>query len=424
MKKVLIISYYWPPSGGSGVQRWLKFSKFLPKYGIKPYVYTPKNPTIELIDNELTKQISNDVTVWKKKIYEPYSIKNMFSKKSKKTETSGVISNSKFGFIFNWIRGNFFIPDPKVLWIKPSINYLEKKLTENSIDTIISTGPPHSMHLIALALKNKLNLKWIADFRDPWSELDMLNEFHLTKSSINRHKSLENQVLKKCNICLTVSEKWVKMFSELGARNVKLITNGFDEDDFKVSTEVSVDKFVIGHFGLINHLRNPTMLWKALNQICEENNDFDSKLEIRLSGNIDLNILSKIENFKYLKGKIKNLGYLSHSEVIKQYNKSNVLLLLLFNSESGKGNYPGKVFEYFATQKPILSFGPSESDTKELFSEFNKAFYHSYDDSIDIIKKTIEILFSKNYKSDNYDLKRFTRENLTKELADLIISID
>ena len=214
------------------------------------------------------------------------------------------------------------------------------------------------------------------------------------------------------------------MFSELGARNVKLITNGFDKDDFKVSTGVSVDKFVIGHFGLINHLRNPTMLWKALNQICEENNDFDSKLEIRLSGNIDLNILSKIENFKYLKGKIKNLGYLSHSEVIKQYNKSNVLLLLLFNSESGKGNYPGKVFEYFATQKPILSFGPSESDTKELFSEFNKAFYHSYDDSIDIIKKTIEILFSKNYKSDHYDLKRFTRENLTKELADLIISID
>ena len=424
MKKVLIISYYWPPSGGSGVQRWLKFSKFLPKYGIKPYIYTPKNPTIELIDNELTKQISNDVTVWKKKIYEPYSIKNMFSKKSKKTETSGVISNSKSGYIFNWIRGNFFIPDPKILWIKPSINYLEKKLTENSIDTIISTGPPHSMHLIALALKNKLNLKWIADFRDPWSELDMLNEFHLTKSSINRHKSLENQVLKKCDICLTVSEKWVKMFSELGARNVKLITNGFDEDDFKVSTEVSVDKFVIGHFGLINHLRNPTMLWKALNQICEENNDFDSKLEIRLSGNIDLNILSKIENFKYLKGKIKNLGYLSHSEVIKQYNKSNVLLLLLFNSESGKGNYPGKVFEYFATQKPILSFGPSESDTKELFSEFNKAFYHSYDDSIDIIKKTIEILFSKNYKSDHYDLKRFTRENLTKELADLIISID
>ena len=424
MKKVLIISYYWPPSGGSGVQRWLKFSKFLPKYGIKPYVYTPKNPTIELIDNELTKQISNDVTVWKKKIYEPYSIKNMFSKKSKKTETSGVISNSKFGFIFNWIRGNFFIPDPKVLWIKPSINYLEKKLTENSIDTIISTGPPHSMHLIALALKNKLNLKWIADFRDPWSELDMLNEFHLTKSSINRHKLLEKQVLKKCDICLTVSEKWVKMFSELGARNVKLITNGFDEDDFKVSTEVSLDKFVIGHFGLINHLRNPTMLWKALNQICEENNDFDSKLEIRLSGNIDLNILSKIENFKYLKGKIKNLGYLSHSEVIKQYNKSNVLLLLLFNSESGKGNYPGKVFEYFATQKPILSFGPSESDTKELFTEFNKAFYHSYDDSIDIIKKTIEKLFSKNYKSDHYDLKRFSRENLTKELADLIISID
>lgn len=424
MKKVLIISYYWPPSGGSGVQRWLKFSKFLPKYGIKPYVYTPKNPTIELIDNELTKQISNDVTVWKKKIYEPYSIKNVFSKKSKKTETSGVISNSKFGYIFNWIRGNFFIPDPKVLWIKPSINYLEKKLTENSIDTIISTGPPHSMHLIALALKNKLNLKWIADFRDPWSELDMLNEFHLTKSSIKRHKSLENQVLKKCDICLTVSEKWVKMFSELGARNVKLITNGFDEDDFKVSNEVSVDKFVIGHFGLINHLRNPTMLWKALNQICEENIDFDSKLEIRLSGNIDLNILSKIEKFKYLKGKIKNLGYLSHSEVIKQYNKSNVLLLLLFNSESGKGNYPGKVFEYFATQKPILSFGPSESDTKELFTEFNKAFYHSYDDSIDIIKKTIETLFSKNYKSDHYDLKRFTRQNLTKELADLIISID
>ena len=423
MKKVLIISYYWPPSGGSGVQRWLKFSKFLPKYGIKPYIYTPKNPTIELNDNELTKQISNDVTVWKKKIYEPYSIKNIFFKKSKKTETSGVISKSRFGYIFNWIRGNLFIPDPKVLWIKPSINYLEKKIIENSIDTIISTGPPHSMHLIALALKNKLNLKWIADFRDPWSELDMLNEFHLTKSSINRHKSLESQVLKKCDICLTVSEKWLKMFSELGARNVKLVTNGFDEEDFKDSTETSEDKFVIGHFGLINHLRNPIMLWNALNQICKKNKDFSSKLEIRLSGNIDLNILSMMENFKYLKGKIKNLGYLSHSEVIRQYNKANVLLLLLFNSESGEGNYPGKLFEYFATQKPIISFGPTESDTKNLLSNFGKSFYHSYSDSLESVTKSIEILFKKEYNSQKYDTKKYNRSYLTKKLSDIINSL-
>ena len=405
------------------MQRWLKFSKFLPKYGIKPYIYTPKNPTIELNDNELTKQISNDVTVWRKKIYEPYSIKNIFSKKSKKTETSGVISNSKFDYIFNWIRGNLFIPDPKVLWIKPSIIYLEKKLIENSIDTIISTGPPHSMHLIALALKNKLNLKWIADFRDPWSELDMLNEFHLTKSSINRHKLLENQVLKKCDICLTVSEKWVKMFSELGARSVKLITNGYDEEDFKGFTEISKDKFVIGHFGLINHLRNPTMLWHALNQICKENKDFDSKLEIILSGNIDLNILSKIENFKYLKGKIKNLGYLSHSEVIKQYNKANVLLLLLFNSESGEGNYPGKLFEYMATQKPIISFGPTESDTKNLLSNFGKSFYHCYSDSLESVTKSIDILFKKEYSSWKYDTKKYNRSYLTKKLSDIINSL-
>jgi len=423
MKKVIIITYYWPPAGGSGVQRWLKFTKYLPKYNWQPIIYTPENPYFEVQDEALLSDIPDEAEIWKTPIWEPYALKDKLFGKGGKSQSAGVVSNKKSlkNKVLNWVRGNVFIPDPKIYWVKPSVKVLLKKIQKEGIEHIITTGPPHSMHLIGLGLKKAMpNLKWIADFRDPWSELDLLDEFHLSNNSRKKHKDLEREVLQTADVVLTVSEAWVEDLKRLGGNRVELITNGYDTTDFELKPKTN-DKFIIGHYGLLNHLRNPKNLWKVLANLCEENNKFNSKLEIHLSGNIDGEVLAEIESFSYLKGKVKQLGYLSHSQVLEQYNQADVLLLLLFNSNSGVGNYPGKIFEYFAAKKPILAFGPISSDAERLIEKTNTGKYFSYDDenlNIDILD-----LFNNPNNFDFENMEGFSREKLTYDLANLLNSL-
>jgi glycosyltransferase involved in cell wall biosynthesis len=420
MKKVLIITYYWPPSGGSGVQRWLKFTKYLPKYNWQPIIYTPENPYFEVKDKALLNDIPSEAKIWKTPIWEPYALKDKLFGKGSESQSAGVITNKKSlkNKVFNWVRGNVFIPDPKIYWVKPSVKVLLKKMLEEDIHHIITTGPPHSMHLIGLGLKKAMPiLKWIADFRDPWSELDLLNEFQLNNSSMKKHKDLEREVLQTADVTLTVSETWVKVLKRLGGNRVELITNGYDADDFELKSKTN-DKFIIGHYGLLNHLRNPKNLWKSLNSLCEENTEFNGRLEIHLSGNIDNEVIAEIESYYFLKGKVKQLGYLSHAQVLEQYNQVDVLLLLLFNSKSGIGNYPGKIFEYFAAKKTILAFGPISSDAERLIKNTNRGKYFSYDDTN--LKIDILDLFNNPNNFDFENMESFSREKLTYDLSNLL----
>ena len=420
MKKVLIITYYWPPAGGSGVQRWLKFTKYLPKYNWQPIIYTPENPYFEVQDEALLNDIPTEAKIWKTPIWEPYALKDKLFGKGSESQSAGVITNKKSlkNKVLNWVRGNVFIPDPKIYWVKPSIKVLLKRIQEEDIDHIVTTGPPHSMHLIGLGLKKAMpNLKWIADFRDPWSELDLLNEFQLNNSSRKKHKDLEKEVLQTANVTLAVSETWVEDLERLGAKKVKLITNGYDEDDFELKHKTN-DKFIIGHYGLLNHLRNPKNLWKSLADLCEENKVFNSKLEIHLSGNIDVEVISEIESYSYLIDKIKQLGYLSHLQVLEQYNQADVLLLLLFNSKSGVGNYPGKIFEYFAAKKTILAFGPLSSDAERLIENTKTGKYFSYDNTN--LKIDILDLFNNPNNFDFENTETFSREKLSHDLSNLL----
>ena len=420
MKNVLIITYYWPPAGGSGVQRWLKFTKYLPKYNWQPIIYTPENPYFEVKDQALLNDIPAEAKIWKTPIWEPYALKDKLFGKGSESQSAGVITNKKSlkNKLLNWVRGNVFIPDPKIYWVRPSVKVLLKKILEEDIHHIITTGPPHSMHLIGLGLKKAMpNLKWIADFRDPWSELDLFNEFQLNNSSMKKHKDLEREVLQTADVTLTVSETWVKDLKRLGGDRVELITNGYDADDFELKPKTN-DKFIIGHYGLLNHLRNPKNLWKSLNSLCDENTEFNNKLEIHLSGNIDGEVLAEIESYSCLKAKVKQLGYLSHAQVLEQYNQADVLLLLLFNSKSGIGNYPGKIFEYFAAQKPILAFGPISSDAERLIKNTNTGKYFSYDDTN--LKTDILDLFNNPNNFDFENMENFSREKLTYDLANLL----
>ena len=203
----------------------------------------------------------------------------------------------------------------------------------------------------------------------------------------------------------------------LGGGSVELITNGYDAADFELKPKTN-DKFIIGHYGLLNHLRNPKNFWKALADLCEKNTDFNDKLEIHFSGNIDGEVLAEIEAYPQLKDKVKLLGYISHAQVLQQYNEADVLLLLLFNSKSGVGNYPGKIFEYFAAQKPILIFGPEGSDTQRLISDSQTGSYFSYEEQN--IENEILNLFNVRSKLVSFDISRFSRENLAGELSDLL----
>jgi len=207
MKQVLIITYYWPPTGGGGVQRWLKFAKYLPEFGWKPVIYTPENPDFEIKDDSLLKDVDSVTVVLKQPIWEPFGLYRKLLGKTA-TQKQGVIEPSGSSLLSRfslWVRANLMIPDPRKFWIKPSINYLVKYLKKNPVDIIITTGPPHSMHMIGLGIKKKLDIPWIADFRDPWSDWDVLDLLKISNTARRKHKTLEHQVFKHADKVLTVS---------------------------------------------------------------------------------------------------------------------------------------------------------------------------------------------------------------------------
>jgi len=372
MKKVLIITYYWPPSGGAGVQRWLKFAKYLPQYGWEPIIYTPENPDFAIEDQSLQKDISKDLQVIKRKIWEPYEIyKALIGKKGQKVNVSFAGAGKRQGFIHRLalsIRGNFLIPDPRCFWIRPSVHYLRKYLKDNPVDAIISTGPPHSMHLIGLKLHRKTNIPWIADFRDPWTNIDFYRELNLNWVADLIHHRKEKQVISEATEVVSVTPTWCRELSEKAGRPVSLVHNGYDEEDIiRINDPIDTD-FSIVHIGSINAARNPKVLWIALNELIQEQPELKKNLKIKLVGNIEPVVFSDIESYN-LTDYIEKIGYLSHQEAIVFQQTSQLLLLLINNTPNAGGILTGKLYEYMASARPILAIGPVVSDIATLLDE-------------------------------------------------------
>lgn len=424
--KILIITYYWPPSGGPGVQRWLKFVKYLPEFGWKPTVFIPENPSYPIVDETLEKEVSGDLEIIKTKIWEPYQIAEFFGKDNKKFKAGqfDVGKNQSWkSRISIWIRGNFFIPDARVFWVKPSVRFLKKYLKENHFDAFVTTGPPHSLHLIGLELKKDFpNLKWIADFRDPWTEISYYKHLKLSKSSDEKHRVLEQKVFENADITLATSFTDAENFRKRGARAF-CITNGFDDEE-KMGEKTFSPKFTLSYIGVLEQLRNPEILWKVLNDIIIENEDFRNGFELKFAGRIDGKILENIENTA-LKNSVKNLGYLSHGEANAEMQNSDLLLITNFPDESSKGIIPGKIFEYLATGNPILSFGPKDADVEKILDETNAGKHFSYDDFTGL-KSFILDKFNDwkngNRSSKPQEIERFSRKNLTQKLAEILSS--
>ena len=422
LKKVLIITYYWPPSAGSGVQRWLKFAKYLPEFGWHPYIYTPENPDFELKDEGLLSDVPTDCTVIKKPIWEPYSLAKKFS--GDKKINVGVVGDgpnktSQVKKIMNWIRGNLFIPDPRVFWRRSSVNFLKSYIIKEEITHIVTTGPPHSMHLIGLGLKRKLDLKWIVDIRDPWSKLDFLDTFYVTKYSRKKYEKMEKEVLSECDIVLGTSPSMKHELLEFDHSKFNCITNGYDREDFPTQrNEVNEKEITIYHAGLLNKMRNPVKLWESINNLCEKDHELDKRLRIHLAGVIDPNVISSIKSFKHLENKLIVEEYKSHKEVLSDYRKSTILLLLINNTGNARVNIPGKLFEYIASKKNILCIGETTADAALIVNNNNLGMCYSYTDQVDVkgiinhkIQESIEIS------------EDFTRKSLTEKLVKILESI-
>jgi glycosyltransferase involved in cell wall biosynthesis len=421
VKRVLIVTYYWPPSGGGGVQRWLKFVKYLRDFGWEPIIYTPKNPDFELQDESLLDDVPKGIEVLKNTIWEPFGLyKLLFGKKA--VQKQGVVANSSGSFFSKLaigLRGNYFIPDARVFWVRTSVNYLTRYLKSHKIDALVTTGPPHSLHLIGLEIKNRLGIKWVADFRDPWSKWDVLDQLNLTRRARKNHQNLEHSVLTGADLILTVSPSLKSSLEEMGSNKTTVITNGYDlepVDDIQVLPE----KFRISHIGLLNKGRNPEMLWAVLAELVEDIPGFGDDLEIYLSGTIEEEVLTSIRKYEDLQEHYVNAGYLSHNEVKEAHLQSAILLLLVNNTDNGKWILPGKMYEYIAHNRPILSLGMKNSDADNLLKDVGFEGCIEYDDKERIKSFIVSVYnaFKNGSISQNTgNVEKYHRRELTKSLA-------
>lgn len=422
--KVLIISYYWPPAGGPGVQRWLKFVKYLPDFGIEPVVYVPENPTYPLIDKGLQDEVNPQAVIIRKRITEPYNWASAFSKKSTKDISSGIIPDKKKQSLLQrlmlWVRGNLFIPDARVLWVKPSVAFLKDYIAKHGIKTVITTGPPHSLHLIGLQLKKELGIKWVADFRDPWTTIGYHKELKLGKAAAKKHKELEHEVLNTADHVIVTSPTTKKEFEAITTMPVTVITNGYDVEN--IGRQTPDEKFTLAHIGSFLSERNPLALWQALQELISENEAFRETFQLKLIGAVSAEVLASI-NSSGLSGFVNNMGYVSHSTALAEQRKSQVLLLVEIDSEDTKCIIPGKLFEYMAAERPILSIGPEGADLAEIIKATNTGVFATYTEK-ERIKDTLLEYFSQykdeKLKANAIGLQGYSRKNLTAKLAELL----
>ncbi|CAL43863.1 glycosyltransferase family 4 protein [Flavobacterium psychrophilum] len=424
MKKVLIITYYWPPAGGPGVQRWLKFVKYLPDYNIQPIVYIPENPTYPIIDEGLISEVSEQAIILKNKIIEPYQLASVFSKKSTKGISSGIIPNQKkqsfIQKILLLVRGNLFIPDARILWVKPSVKYLEKYISENNIDTIITSGPPHSLHLIGLKLKQNLNVKWFADFRDPWTTIGYHSALKLSSYAEKKHKNLERKVLNTADTIIVTSKTTKTEFQAITTKPIEVITNGYDVEN--ISKQTLDEKFTLAHIGSFLSDRNPIILWESLSELVAENEKFATLFQLKLIGKVSQEILDTIDGFN-LNSYVNNLGYVSHKEAIEHQKKSQVLLLIEIDSEDTKSIIPGKLFEYMVSERPIIGIGPKGSDFAEIITETNTGVFFTYNEKEKLKKQILsyfELYLTQKLTVSAVGLQQYSRKKLTEKLSKLI----
>ena len=426
MKRALVITYYWPPAGGPGVQRWLKFVTYFKDFGIEPVVFIPDNPHYPLQDKSIVSEIPEGIEIIRFPIKEPYGFAKIFSKKKTKQVSSGIITNknqSVLEKLLLWIRGNFFIPDARIGWVKPAVGFLKEYLAKNDMDIVISSGPPHSLHLIGMALKEKLGIKWVADFRDPWTTIHYHQSLRLNKRAQKKHLKLESKVLNNSDLVVVTSARTKKEFQNITSVPIEVISNGYD---ILEKIEPNLDaQFSIAHIGSLLTNRNPELLWEILSELKDENKVFSKNLLIKLVGAVSEDVLESLAVFG-LTENYKTLGYVSHQEAIQIQHDAQVLLLVEIDSPETKSIIPGKLFEYVAANRPILAIGPEGSDVEGIIKETNTGVYFKYTDK-EKLKQQLQLYYEAflkaNLNVNSKNIEKYSRSALTKSLSTILLNI-
>ena len=442
MKRVLIITYYWPPTGGSGVQRWVKFAKYLPQEGWQPVIYTPENPEQLAVDHTLEAEIPQEAEIIKTKITEPYELYKNFLKKSghsKEAVEVNPVNAQKKSFLQKvamWVRGNLFLPDPRCLWIRPSVRFLKKYLKEHPVDLIVSTGPPQSMHIIGRKLARETGLPWIADFRDPWTKIFYFKHLSMTKLTEAWHRKMEKKVLDQASAVVAVSPLVQQEFQAMTQTSVELITNGYDECDFPKGPcreafggmDVSAGKlrpFTVTHTGLFAADGDPDVLWNVLAEKCAADEVFAKCLNIRFVGKTDDRIFQSVKAAG-LEQNLTDMGYQPHNVAIEEQRKASLLILPLRKEPEYKAVLPGKLFEYLASWRPVLGIGQTDGAMSMILNQTKTGVVLDWNDKASV-KRFIDLCWDRHFKGelevDDADLTKFTRRELTRRMAELFDSL-
>ncbi|MCF7859469.1 MAG: hypothetical protein K9N07_09155 [Candidatus Cloacimonetes bacterium] len=384
MKKIMVISYYWPPCGGVGVQRWLKFVKYLSQKDWQITVLTTKNGDYPTLDESLLKKIPDKVKVIRTKTptFSGLYKKLVHSQDVHVPHGSLEISSdqSLIKKVFIWIRLNLIVPDARKIWNRHAYSRAKQELSTNDYDMMITTGPPHSTHLIGLRMKKKIKLNWLADFRDPWTEMGYLKNVKRIKLTSILDKRLENKVVNNCDLIVAASKKIITDLNCIPDK-IKLITNGFDPDEYAgIINKKLDDNFNLNYFGSLPEESNPISALQAVLKLYEQG---IADIKINLWGNISQKVISILSNLDD-KNIITFHDHIAHQKAVEYMVNSDLLLLMINRVENNEGIITAKLFEYLGSEVPILGIGPISSEPAKILEETKMGKMFDYDNVTDI----------------------------------------
>ena len=433
MKRVLIISYYWPPSGGISVLRSLKIVKHLRKFGWEPVVFVPDNADYSTIDDGNFKDIPEGIEIIRQPIIEPFTLFKWLTGLKKDANLNNILSahDKKMGLMYRfsvWVRSNFFIPDARSLWISPSVKYLLNYVKNNPVDAVFTDGPPHTNTRIATLIKQKTGIPWLSDYQDPWSQVDYFQELILTNWGLKKHLQQEQEAFAAADKTTIVSPTWKKDLESIGAKNVDVIYWGYDPEDY-VDIEENKElksKFSCVHAGVMGFDRNPEVFFQVIKDLTQEIPSFGEDFRLVLYGQVDHSVQESIEKYEigYL---VQFKGNVKRKEALNAIFSARILLLLLNQQPNAMGRVPGKLFEYLAARRPILNLGPEKSDVSKILEKSHAGANSEYDDynflKSYFLGKYAEFQDGSLGSHVDSDIEEYTHRNLTQKIAGFLDEI-
>ncbi|MEM6648553.1 MAG: glycosyltransferase [Bacteroidota bacterium] len=430
MPRVLYISYYFPPSGGPGVQRTLKLARYLPAFGWTPSILTvrPEHAAYPDLDPSLAAEVPPDLLVERTLAWDPYTLYAKLQGKPK-AETVGVgfVGESTMDGkqrLARWLRANLFLPDARVGWVRHAVAHGRRMLNTGWYDTIITTGPPHSTHLIGQKLARAYDLPWVADFRDPWTQIDYVAELPMTRLARALDRRMERRVLEQASAVVTVSPAMQRQFEALVPGTYRVILNGFDPADFDapMPPPQPTDAFVLRYLGNMNAARNPEALWQALGRlnVAEAWPDF----RVELIGHIDPAVQAAVDAAGVASA-VQTLPYIQHDEAVALMQSATALLLVINRVDGAEGIMTGKLFEYLASGRPVVGIGPPAGDAANALHDTSAGRMLGYD-AVDDLARALTQLYQSwrdgqpASGADPATLHPYSRRGQAEQLADLL----